>query len=118
MKQTQKNVALYTGILLLFIGTLAIFTEKNLLGNFFGSNIALGVLYVLLGSVSVYMGTKKECFAYNKAFGIIILLIGIVGFIPKINSPLVKTFGVNLTTSIFHLLIGSISLYTHYTSVK
>ena len=58
---------------------------------------------------------------FASAFGIVMLLVGVLGFIPGITNSdhmLLGIFHVNAVHNVIHLLTGAISLYVGMTSVS
>lgn len=113
MAKKEKSFAVWAGVLFLIIGTFVVFNDKIFLWNYFGANVALGVFYVFLGSIGVYVGTKKESVFYSQAIGFITIVLSIIGFIPKINSFLIEAFKINTLTNLFHFAIGLSALYIY-----
>ncbi|MEK6800876.1 MAG: DUF4383 domain-containing protein [Nanoarchaeota archaeon] len=119
MANTQKTFALILGIVLLLVGILG-FIDNPLVGEagFFGTNTIQDVLHLIGGAFGIYAGTKGQGKGYNMILGWIGLVLGILGFIPGIDSLFAQLLNINTEITVLHLVIGIVCLGVYYMSKK
>ncbi|MEK6819546.1 MAG: DUF4383 domain-containing protein [Nanoarchaeota archaeon] len=119
MANTQKTFALILGIVLLLVGILG-FIDNPLVGDagFFGTNTIQDVLHLIGGVFGIYAGTKGQGKGYNMILGWIGLVLGILGFIPGIDSLFAQLLNINTEITVLHLVIGIVCLGVYYMSKK
>ena len=113
---SQKGFATWLGIILLLVGLLGFFMESPLLGIFEVNgthtwiHLISGVLALLAGltAAGAYTGN------YNKTFGIVYLLIGVLGFLGI--GFLVDLLMLNTADNALHLLIGVVTSWVGFKS--
>jgi hypothetical protein len=123
MTNINKTVALVFGIVFLLIGILgfipALTPGMALLGLFMvnGIHSVIHLIFGVLGIAAAFTGTER---LYNRAGGIIYLLIGVLGFIPALvpGGLLLGLVMINLADNILHLVIGAILAYTGFALVN
>ncbi|GCE07989.1 DUF4383 domain-containing protein [Dictyobacter aurantiacus] len=111
MANIQKTIALVFGIVFLLIGILgfvpALTPGGALLGLFMvnGVHSVVHLLFGVLGIAAAFTGMGR---LYNRASGIIYLLIAILGFIPGLapNGMLLGLVMINLADNFLHIVIG------------
>jgi|SRR3989344_2154698 len=112
MANVQKTYALILGIVLFVIGVWGFFSMSIL--GIFGVNIWQSVLHVIAGIFGVYVGTKGEGKGFNSTIGWIGLVLGILGFIPSVDTLLLSWLNINAATTWLHLVIGVVSLAVYF----
>ena len=119
MAGVQKTFALILGIVLLLVG-IAGFITNPLVGltGYFGTNLSQNILHVVAGLIGIYCGTKTAGKGFNMWTGWIALIVGILGFIPGVNTMLTTYLGVNTAISVLHIVIGIVSLGVYYGTDK
>jgi hypothetical protein len=123
MTNMNKTVALVFGIVFLLIGILgfipALTPGMALLGLFMvnGVHSVVHLLFGALGIAAAFTGTER---LYNRAGGIIYLVIGILGFIPALapGGMLLGLVMINLADNILHLVIGAVLAYVGFALVN
>ncbi|GLV55706.1 membrane protein [Dictyobacter sp. S3.2.2.5] len=111
MANIQKTTSLVFGIVFLLIGILgfvpALTPGGALLGLFMvnGVHSVVHLLFGILGIAAAFTGMGRF---YNRAGGIIYLLIAILGFIPGLapNGMLLGLVMINLADNFLHIVIG------------
>ena len=114
MGSLQKRYALILGVILLIAGIWGLFTDEIL--GIFGGNTTQSALYLVVGVLGVYAGTKKKGRGFNGTIGWIGVLIGILGFLPYTSEILTDLLNANTATTWLHLAIGVVSLLVYYGS--
>ena len=119
MTNINKTVALVFGIVFLLIGVLgfvpALTPGGALLGVFMvnGVHSIIHLLFGVLGIAAAFTGASR---LYNRAGGIIYLVIGLLGFVPALapGGMLLNLVMINLADNILHLVIGVALAYTGF----
>ena len=111
MASTQKTFALILGIVLLLVG-IAGFVDNSLVGDsgYFGTNTFQDVLHLIAGICGIYAGTKGIGKGYNMTIGWIALVLGIIGFIPGVDTLLANLLNINTSITVLHLVIGIVCM--------
>ena len=114
---SQKTFATWLGVILVLVGILGLFTKEYVIGMFAVNSLHTwihlisGIFALLAGltAVGAYAGT------YNKLFGTVYLLIGILGLAGL--GFLVELLTLNTSDNILHLLIGVVTTWVGFKSV-
>ena len=116
---TQKVFALVLGIVLLIVG-IAGFIENSFVGDtgYFGTNTFQDILHLIAGAFGLYVGTKGEGPGYNMSIGWIGVALGILGFIPAIDTLFAQLLNINKAITVLHLVIGVVALGVYYGTSK
>src|SRR3989338_3032383 len=114
MGSRQKGYALILGVVLLIVGIWGFFTDEIL--GIFGGNTTQSVIYLLVGVIGIYAGTRKKGRGFNGTIGWIGVLTGILGFLPYTSEILTDLLNTNTATTWLHLAIGVVSLLVYYGS--
>jgi hypothetical protein len=119
MASTQKTFALILGIVLLLVG-IAGFIDNPLVGDsgYFGTNMYQDVLHLIAGLFGIYVGTKGKGPGYNATIGWIGLALGVLGFIPGVDSLFASLLNINMSITVLHLVIGIVCLGVYYKASK
>lgn len=116
MNSTQKTFALILGIVLLLVGIWGFFTDSIL--GLFGVNMLQSIIHVVVGLLGIYAGTKGMGHGFNMWVGWGGIVLGILGFIPAIDSLLMDLLNINVAISVLHLVIGVACLGVYYGTSK
>ena len=114
MANVQKTFALILGIVLLIVGIWGFFQSSIL--SIFGVNALQSVLHVIAGLFGIYAGTKGSGSGYNSSIGWIGIILGILGFIPGVDTILADLLNINTGITVLHLVIGIVSLIVYRTA--
>ena len=119
MASTQKIFALVLGIVLALVGILG-FINNPIIGDsgFFGTNMYQDILHIIAGAFGIWVGTKGMGQGYNLSLGWIAIVLGIIGFIPKVKDLLLQWLNINTEITILHIVIGIVALLVYYTTEK
>ena len=109
--EINRTWAKIIGIVLLLVGIAGFFAPGGMLLGF-QVNMLHNVVHLITGAIFAWAGfsasapTKK----INLIFGIIYLLIAILGFVPGVDVMLNSLLATNMADHILHLAIGVISV--------
>ena len=115
----QKTFALILGIVLLLIG-IAGFVDNSIVGDmgYFGTNMYQDVLHIIAGLCGVYVGTKGKGPGYNMTLGWIGIILGVLGFIPGVDTMLMNLLNINMQITALHLVLGVLFIIVYYATDK
>ncbi len=101
----QTTWARILGFVLLLVGILGFFMESPLLG-IFGVNLWHNIIHVVSGLIGIWAGFGAAAYAqnYNKWFGVIYLLVAVLGFM-----NVLELLAVNAEDNWLHLVIGIVT---------
>ena len=111
MASIQRTVALVVGIVFVLVGILgfipSLVSGGDLLGIFAVNTLhsIVHLLFGILGIAAAYTGWPRT---YNRVFGVIYLLLAVLGFIPGLssNGSLLGIVAINTADNFLHLVIG------------
>lgn len=105
-----------TGVALILLGIVGIVMGDSLLG--LNSEIVEDVVHLLAGAVALYagFGTRSDVPAiqYARIFGVVYLLLGILGFVQSDLFGLLPLRGYRLIDNLVHLALGIIGIYVGF----
>ena len=120
MAGVQKTYALILGLVLLIIGVWGFFLPggKGDILNLFGVNYLQSGLHIIAALFGIYAGTKGAGRGYNAIIGWIGIVLGVLGFVPGINTLFASLLNINTNITVLHLVIGLVSLGVYYGASK
>ncbi|HEV8129667.1 MAG TPA: DUF4383 domain-containing protein [Acidobacteriota bacterium] len=113
-----KTLAWVFGVVFLLIGALGFYQADNMLLGIFMVSKRHNAVHLLSGALALLSAVGGESIArlYFKIFGIVYLLVAIVGFamdrLPVLGIPL------NMADDVLHLVIALVSLYVGFMGSK
>ena len=119
MTNINKTVALVFGIVFLLIGVLgfvpALTPGGALLGLFMvnGLHSVVHLLFGVLGIAAAFSGMER---LYNRAAGVIYLVLFVLGLIPALvpNGMLLGLVMINGADNVLHLVVGAVLAYVGF----
>ena len=111
MANIQKTVALVVGIVFVLVGILgfipALLSGGALLG-IFAVNTLHSIVHLLIGIFGIAAAYTGWSRMYNRVFGVIYLVLGVLGFIPAlyISGSLLGIVAINTADNFLHLVVG------------
>lgn len=117
MDNLAKLYAQVTGIVLILLGVIGLFAGNKILG--LNSAPIEDIVHIVAGAVGLYagFGTRDDLPAiqYSRIFGVIYLLLGILGFIvPRLFGLFPANNPLAVPDHIVHLLLGVIGIYAGF----
>lgn len=113
-----KKVALWFGVVLLVVGVLGfvpgITTDEGKLLGVFQVDTVHNIVHLLTGivAVAVSYSSMKAQRLYFQVFGVVYLLVTIVGFVQ--GDTVLGIFDTNMADHVLHLLIAAFALYAGF----
>ncbi|CAN5199601.1 hypothetical protein BH09BAC2_BH09BAC2_19470 [soil metagenome] len=74
------------------------------------TNILHAFIHLLLGVTGIYLGLRGWARKYSLYVGILLLVVGILYFIPGADELVIKLFNVNTDVAYVNIFIGIISI--------
>lgn len=101
-----KSYAKWGGIILLVLGVVGLFMKTLPLG--LNSDIIEDIIHIAAGALLTYAGTRgtdAQAASWSKYFGIVFLVVGVVGFLSKNLLGLLPS-GLSTLDNVVHLAYG------------
>jgi len=110
---SAKTYAMWGGIILLVLGVLGFVVQGGVLG--LNSDPLEDIIHIVAGAILAYFGfrgTDAQAATWAMVFGVVFLVVGVVGFIPSFKTlfGLVPT-GLGSLDNIVHLVYGGVGLW-------
>ncbi len=100
--------AIVLGIYLTIEGVLGLFNP--LLFGLFSTNPLHSVIHMMLGVSGIYAGLRNHARNFSYFTGFLLLVVGVLYFVPPIEPLLVKLFNLNKAVAIFNIIVGIVAL--------
>ncbi len=108
---SAKTYAMWGGIILLVLGVLGFFAGNKFIG--LNSDRVEDVIHVVAGAILVYFGfrgTDAQAATWAMVFGVIFLVVGVIGFfLPKLFGLLPT--GLGTIDNVVHLIYGAVGVW-------
>ncbi len=108
-----KKLAKVLGIVVIVVGVLGFFSNPVVgMNGYFHTNVALDIVYIVLGLILVLCGTDAKAKLWLTIAGIVYLLLAIFGFMMMKGAMTATVFGleVGTATNWLHLVLGAVML--------
>ncbi len=108
---SAKECALWGGIVLLVLGVVGLFTGSRVIG--LNSEALEDVIHIVAGVILAYAGWRgapAQVTLWLKVFGVVFLIVGLVGFVDRRIFGLFTT-GMGVADNVVHLLYGVGGIY-------
>lgn len=108
---SAKAYALWGGVILLVLGVVGFFTGNTLAG--LNSETLEDIIHVVAGLILAwagYRGGAAQASLWSKIFGVIFLIVGIIGYFNKSIFGLF-TQGMGTTDNVVHLVYGVLGVW-------
>ena len=67
-------------------------------------------IHILLGIIGIYTGLKGGARSFCIFFGSLVVLVGILRFVPGADDLVIKLLNVNVAVAYFNIIVGVISI--------
>ena len=109
---SAKTYALLGGVILLVLGVIGLFTPCNTLAGL-NSEMLEDVIHIVAGAILAYggwRGTAAQASMWSKVFGVIFLVVGLVGFFDRNIFGLFRV-GMGAMDNVVHLIYGVVGVW-------
>ncbi len=113
---SAKAYAMWGGIILLVLGVVGLFTGNTLFG--LNSDGLEDVIHIVAGALLAYFGfrgTGAQAASWSKIFGVVFLIVGVVGFFSRPLFGLLPT-GLGMMDNVVHLIYGVLGVWAGYSA--
>ena len=100
--------AIVLGIYLTIEGALGLFNP--LLFGLFSTNPLHAVIHLMLGVSGIYAGLRNHARNFSYFTGFLLLVVGLLYFVPQIEPLLVKILNLNKAVAIFNIIVGIVAV--------
>ena len=100
--------AIVLGIYLTIEGALGLFNP--LVFGLFSTNPLHAVIHLMLGVSGIYAGLRNHARNFSYFTGFLLLVVGLLYFVPAIEPLLVKILNLNKAVAIFNIIVGIVAL--------
>ena len=100
--------AIVLGIYLTIEGALGLFNP--LLFGLFSTNPLHAVIHLMLGVSGIYAGLRNHARNFSYFTGFLLLVVGLLYFVPAIEPLLVKILNLNKAVAIFNIIVGIVAV--------
>lgn len=83
---------------------------RDLVFGVFTTNTLHAVVHLVVGMIGLFLGAPRNPRAFNSSVGALLLIVGILFFIPGIGGWLISLFNMNKNVAYFNILLGVLSL--------
>jgi hypothetical protein len=104
----QNTFAILLGIFFLIEGIWGLFSD--VVFGIFTTNLSHAVIHIILGVTAIGMGAIKLARTYCFVVAFVLLIVGILRFIPGADDLVVTVFDVNMPVAYFNIVLGVLSL--------
>jgi len=104
----QNTFAIILGIFFLIGGIWGLFSD--VVFGVFTTNLSHAVIHIIIGITAIGMGAIKLARIYCFVVAFVLLVVGILRFIPRADELVVTVFNVNMPLAYFNIVVGVFSL--------
>jgi len=88
--------------------------SSDVVFGFLTTNNIHAVIHILLGAAGIVLGLKQNAGGFCTFLGILLILVGILRFVPGTDVLLVKMLNINEAVAYLNIIVGVISLTVVY----
>lgn len=96
--------AIILGIFLVIEGFWGLFSP--VVFGLFTTNVLHAIIHLFLGVTGIYLGTRNKARNYSLYVGLLLLVVGILYFVPGASDPVIQILNVNKAVALFNIAIG------------
>ena len=105
---TARSFALLVGVFLLIEGVWGMFS--SVVFGVFTTNVTHAVIHLVLGLIGIGAALRGHAPAFLGFLGVLLLLVGILWFIPATRHLPTDLFNANRAVAVLNVVIGGIAL--------
>lgn len=100
--------AIALGIFLTIEGALGLFNP--MVFGLFSTNPLHAIIHLLLGVSGIYAGLRNHARNFSLFTGILLLVVGLLFFLPAVGALLVKILNLNKAVALFNIVVGIVAI--------
>ena len=112
----SRRFAMVLGVFLLIEGVWGLFSP--IVFGVLSTNTLHAVIHIVLGAVGIWAGRSGAARNYLLGVGGLLLLVGILRFVPGASDLVVSLLNVNVAVGYFNIAVGLISLAIGFSAPK
>lgn len=112
----SRRFATVLGVFLLIEGVWGLFSP--IVFGVLSTNILHAVIHIVLGALGIWAGRSGMARNYLLGVGGLLLLVGILRFVPGASDLVISLLNVNVAVGYFNIAIGVISLLIGFSAPK
>ncbi len=112
MKKTLNAVnifAIVLGVFLVIDGIWGMFSP--VVFGIFSTNLLHASIHLLLGVTGIYLGSRNQARKFCLFTGILLVVVGILYFIPGADDLVIKLFNVNNAVAYLNIIVGVVGIF-------
>ena len=104
----SSRFAIIIGVFLLIEGVWGFFSP--VVFGVLTTNVLHACIHVALGLLGLYTGMKGGARSYSLYLGILLIIVGIMRFVPVLSDIVVTELNVNQAVAIFNIVVGAVAV--------
>ena len=100
--------AIVLGIFFIIEGMWGMFSQ--VVFGIFTTNLLHAFIHLLLGVTGIYLGTRNKARNFSLYVGVLLLVVGILYFVPGVNDLLIKILNVNSAVAYLNIIVGILAV--------
>ncbi len=111
VKYKQQSIDILTMIVSIFLfleGVWGLFSP--VVFGIFSTNMLHAVIHLALGATGIFLSARARSREFAVFLGALLLLVGILYYIPDIGDLVVKLLNLNSSVAVFNIIVGVVLL--------
>ena len=104
--------ALILGVFLVIEGLWGMFSD--VVFGIFTTNLLHAFIHIFLGVTGIYLGSRNKARKYALLTGILLLMVGVLYFVPGADAFVIKLLNVNDAVAYLNIIVGIIAILLAY----
>ncbi|MBA2320480.1 MAG: DUF4383 domain-containing protein [Deltaproteobacteria bacterium] len=104
----SHRFALFLGVFLLIEGIWGLFSP--VVFGVLTTNLLHATIHILLGAAGFWAGRTGRARPYLLAVGALLVVVGLLRFVPVVSDLVISLLNVNVPVAIFNVVVGAICL--------
>lgn len=100
--------ALILGVFLVIEGLWGMFSK--MVFGIFTTNLLHAFIHLFLGVTGIYLGSRNKARKYSLFVGILLLMVGVLYFVPGADAFVIKLLNVNDAVAYLNIIVGIMAI--------